>query len=61
MTCLIFCFQTIMSKYQWIITKVGMYIDIVEIWFGIANGQILSMFDSHLLEICLYFCFQRIT
>ena len=29
------------SKYQWIITKFGMCIDIVEIWFGIANGQIL--------------------
>ena len=34
-----------MSKYQWIFTKLGMCIDIVEIWFGIANGQILSNFD----------------
>ena len=26
------------SKHQWIFTKLGMCIDIVEIWFGIANG-----------------------
>ena len=32
-----------MSKCQWIFTKLGMCIDIKEIWFGIANGQILSM------------------
>ena len=32
------------SKRQWILTKLGMCIDIVEIWFGIANGQILSNF-----------------
>ena len=30
---------------QWIFTKLGMCIDIVEIWFGIANGQILSIYD----------------
>ena len=30
-----------LSKYEWIFTKLGMCIDIVEIWFGIANGQIL--------------------
>ena len=29
-----------LSKYQGIFTKLGMCIDIVEIWFGIANGQI---------------------
>ena len=33
------------SKYQWIFTKLGMYIDIVEICFGIANGRFLSIFD----------------
>ena len=27
-----------LSKYQWIFTKLGMCIDIVEILFGIANG-----------------------
>ena len=32
-----------MSKYQWISTKIGMCIDIVEIWFGIANEQTLSI------------------
>ena len=35
-----------LSKQQWIFTKLGMCIDIVEIWFGIANGQILSNFDG---------------
>ena len=33
-----------LSKHQWIFTKRGMCIDIVEIWFGIANGQISSNF-----------------
>ena len=33
-----------LSKHQWIFTKLGMCIDSVEIWFGIANGQILSNF-----------------
>ena len=32
-----------LSKYQKIFAKLGMCIDIVEIWFGIANGQILSI------------------
>ena len=35
-----------LSKHQWIFTKLGMYIDILEIWFGIANGQISSIFDG---------------
>ena len=34
-----------LSKHQWIFTKLGMCFDIVEIWFGIANAQILSIFD----------------
>ena len=34
-----------LSKCQGILTKFGICIDIKEIWFGIANGQILSMFD----------------
>ena len=33
------------SKYQWIFTKLGVCIDIVETCFGIANGQISSIFD----------------
>ena len=34
-----------LSKYRGIFTKFGICIDIVEVWFGIANGQILSIFD----------------
>ena len=34
------------SKRQWIFTKLGMCIDIVDIWFGIAIGQILSKFNG---------------
>ena len=33
-----------LSKHQRIFTKLGICIDIVEIWFGIANGQISSIF-----------------
>ena len=33
-----------LCKHQWIFMKLGMCIDIVEIWFGIVNGQILSNF-----------------
>ena len=29
-----------LSKCQWVSTKLRMYIDVVKIWFGIANGQI---------------------
>ena len=32
------------SKHQWIFTKLGLCIDIVEIWFEIAYGQISSYF-----------------
>ena len=39
-----------LSKHQWIFTKLGMCIDIMEICFGIANGQISSNFDR---VICL--------
>ena len=35
-----------LSKRQWIFTKLGMCIDIVGIWFGIANGRISSIFDG---------------
>ena len=34
-----------MSKCQGILTKLGTCIDIKEIWFWIANGQILPVFD----------------
>ena len=42
------------SKCQWIFTKLGMCIDIVEIWFRIVNRQILSIFDSYLPTTCPY-------
>ena len=32
-----------LSKCQWIFTKLGMCIEIVQIWFGITNGQISSI------------------
>ena len=51
-----------LSKHQWIFTKLGMCIDIVEIWFGIANGQISSNFlRSYLPETIPYFRFRTIT
>ena len=43
------------SKHQWIFTKLGMYIDIVEIWFWISNGQISLIFDDTSI-----FCFLMI-
>ena len=36
-------------------------IDSVEIWVGIANGQILSIFDSYLPTTCPSFHFRMIT
>ena len=50
-----------LSKCQWIFTKLGIFIDIVEIWFGIVSGQISSIFDSYLLVICPSFHFRMIT
>ena len=50
-----------LSKHQWIFTKLGLCIDIVEIWFEIANGQISSIFDGVICPIHPYFCFQMIT
>ena len=37
-----------LSKHQWILTKLSICIDIMEIRFGIAYGQISSIFDSYL-------------
>ena len=39
-----------LSKCQGILTKLGTCIDMKEIWFGIAYGQISLMFDR---VICL--------
>ena len=52
------------SKRQWIFAKLGMCIDIVEIWSGIANGQISSIFNrvtypSHNI-VSLFDFFQKI-
>ena len=33
-------------KYQWFVTKLRLCIGIVEICFGIADGQILSISDK---------------
>ena len=47
-----------LSKHQWIFTKLGMCID-MEIWFGIANGQIPSifkMFSARDTIMAGYFC-----
>ena len=49
-----------LSKYQWIHTKLVMCIDIVDICFGIAHGQILSIFDSYLPAIHPYFTLRTI-
>ena len=42
----IFCFpHDNLSKCQGILNKLGICIDMKEIWCGIAHGQISSMFD----------------
>ena len=51
---LYFVSRWILSKLQWIFTKLGMCIDIVEIWFGIANGQNSSNFEGVICETCPY-------
>ena len=51
-----------LSKEKGILTKLAIYIDIKEIWYRIANGQISSNFYG---VICPktgpYFCFRRIS
>ena len=56
-----FPFRTITSKYQWICTKLGMCTDIVEIWFGSANGQMLSIFDSVIRPLSIMSGYYRFT
>ena len=46
-----------LSKCQWIFTRC----DILEVWFGIVNGQISSIYDSYLPVTSLYFHFWMIT
>ena len=50
-----------LSKHQWIFTKLGMCIHVLEIWFGIAAGQILSNFDRVICPRCPYFRFRMLT
>ena len=35
-----------LSKHHWIFTKLGMCIDIMEIWFGIDNGKFHQIFKE---------------
>ena len=44
-----------------IFTLLGTCIVIVKIWFGVANGQSLSIYISYLPATCLIFRFQTIT
>ena len=51
-----------LSKHQWIFTKLDMYIDIREIWFGIANGQNLLNFEGVICSKHVHiFIFRTIT
>ena len=51
------------SLSRWIFTKFDMYIDIVDIWLGIAHWQISSIFDIIYLQhdngrvLSFHFCF----
>ena len=46
-----------LSKYQWIFTKLGVYIDIMEICFRIVNGPVLSIFECYCFTWCYCFTF----
>ena len=48
---------TKLEKRQLIFTKLGMCIDIVEIWLGIVNGQISSNFDGVICQDTPIFSF----
>ena len=51
----VFSFQVDnLSKCQWIFTKVGMCIDIVDIWFVIANEQIFSIFERNACNMSVF-------
>ena len=43
-----------MSKYKWIFTKLGVCIDIVAVWFEIANGQISSIFELSARDMSIF-------
>ena len=50
-----------LSKHQWIFTKLGMCIDTLEVWFGIANGQISLNFDIRFSDVNLSKCLGILT
>ena len=50
-----------LSKHQCIFTKLGMCIDIVEIWFRLLMGKFRHFLRSYLPETNQYFCFRMIT
>ena len=50
-----------LTKHQWIFTKLGMCIHIVEIWLEIANGQISSNFDGVICPRHAIYRFRTIT
>ena len=43
-----------LSKHQWIFTKLGKCIDIVDIFLGVANGQILTESSARDMPIFLF-------
>ena len=43
-----------LSKHQWIFTKLGMCIDIVDIFLWVANGQILTELSARDMPIFLF-------
>ena len=46
-----------LRKCRWIFTKLGLCLDIVEIWLGIANGQILIELSAHYMIVVGYYDF----
>ena len=56
----LFSFPDNLSKDQWIFTKLGVIIDIVEIWFWTANGQIASFLTELSASNTSIFSFQDI-
>ena len=42
-------------------TKLGMCIDIMEIWYGLANGQISSIFDRVISQYKIVAVYYRFT
>ena len=50
-----------LSKHQWIFTQSGVFTDIMEIWYGIANGQISSNFDGIICPIFFFILGQNLS